>query len=96
MYIQEVVAGEASDFSRMDGGHPVLQPIQISSVRLKDRAVVAPMSRVSTRGDGVPTKNMQRYYAEFGSGEFGLVITEGTYTDPEFSKAYKNQPGIVT
>jgi len=53
------------------------------------------MSRVSTRGDGRPTANMVRYYAEFAAGGFGLVITEGTYTDTAFAQAYPDQPGMV-
>ncbi len=76
--------------------HPILDEFTIKAHRLRNRAVVAPMSRVSTKGDGVPTMNMARYYAEYASGGFGLVITEGTYTDRYFSKAYANQPGIVT
>ena len=93
--ITATAAGKET-FTSTGREHPVLQPIQLGSVQLKNRAVVAPMSRVSTRGDGVPTENMQRYYAEFGSGGFGLIITEGTYTDNEFSQGYENQPGIVT
>ena len=39
---------------------------------------------------------MADYYAEFARGGFGLVITEGTYTDAAYSQGYFNQPGIVT
>ncbi len=76
--------------------HPILDEFTINAHRLRNRAVVAPLSRVSTKGDGVPTMNMARYYTEYASGGFGLVITEGTYTDQYFSQAYANQPGIVT
>jgi 2,4-dienoyl-CoA reductase-like NADH-dependent reductase (Old Yellow Enzyme family) len=40
------------------------------------------------------TDAMVRYYARFAAGEFGLVITEGTYTDQAFSQTYANQPGL--
>lgn len=76
--------------------HPVLSPARIGDLRLRNRAAVAPMSRVSTAGDGVPTAAMAEYYARFAAGGFGLVITEGTYTDERFSQAYPDQPGIVT
>ncbi len=76
--------------------HPILDEFRIKGYRLRNRAVVAPLSRVSATSNGVPTTNMARYYAEYASGGFGLVITEGTYTDRNFSKGYANQPGIVT
>ncbi|WP_280438424.1 NADH:flavin oxidoreductase [Nocardia carnea] len=76
--------------------HPVLSPARIGNLRLRNRAAVAPMSRVSTAGDGVPTAAMAEYYARFAAGGFGLIITEGTYTDERFSQAYPDQPGIVT
>ncbi|MCX0269601.1 NADH:flavin oxidoreductase [Nocardia zapadnayensis] len=76
--------------------HPVLSEVRIGALRLRNRAVVAPMSRVSTAGDGVPTDAMAEYYAEFAAGGFGLITTEGTYIDAEFSQAYPDQPGIVT
>jgi 2,4-dienoyl-CoA reductase-like NADH-dependent reductase (Old Yellow Enzyme family) len=74
----------------------LLQPTLVDDVPLSNRVVVAPMSRVSTAGDGVPTATMAAYYAEYARGGFGLVISEGTYTDHAHSQAYSNQPAIVT
>ncbi|HEX2284975.1 MAG TPA: NADH:flavin oxidoreductase, partial [Mycobacterium sp.] len=62
----------------------------------KNRLAVAPMSRVSAGADGTPTDEMTDYYAEFAQGDFGLVITEGTYTDTTHSQGYLNQPGLAT
>ncbi|GAA2793391.1 NADH:flavin oxidoreductase [Saccharopolyspora taberi] len=76
--------------------HPALNPVRLAGTTIANRAVVAPMSRVSTGGDGVATAEMADYYAEFARGGFGLVITEGTYTDSAHSQAYPDQPGIVT
>lgn len=76
--------------------HPVLSEVRIGALELRNRAVVAPMSRVSTAGDGVPTAAMAEYYARFAVGGFGLITTEGAYIDEEFSQAYPDQPGIVT
>jgi 2,4-dienoyl-CoA reductase-like NADH-dependent reductase (Old Yellow Enzyme family) len=48
--------------------------------RPRNRAAVAPMSRISTRGDGVPTPGMRDYYAQYAHGGFAAVVTEGVYT----------------
>jgi 2,4-dienoyl-CoA reductase-like NADH-dependent reductase (Old Yellow Enzyme family) len=76
--------------------HPALKPFQLGVLALSNRAVVAPMSRVSTKGDGVATEAMATYYARYAKGGFGLIISEGTYTDSHFSQSYPNQPGMVT
>lgn len=76
--------------------HPALQPFDFGPFHLYNRLAVAPMSRVSTAGDGVPTEQMARYYAAFAEGGFGLVVTEGAYPDSDRSQAYWNQPGIAT
>ena len=76
--------------------NPLLEPVRIADVPLRNRVAVAPMSRVSTAGDGVPTDGMAAYYAGFARGGFGLVISEGTYTDHAHSQAYADQPAIVT
>jgi 2,4-dienoyl-CoA reductase-like NADH-dependent reductase (Old Yellow Enzyme family) len=76
--------------------NPLLEPLALAQLSLRNRMVVAPMSRVSTAGDGVPTAAMARYYAEFAEGGFGLIVTEGTYTDHAHSQAYAKQPAIVT
>lgn len=68
----------------------ILETVAVSQLQLKNRAVVAPMTRVSTKGDGVPTKQMETYYRRYAEGGFGLVITEGVYTDRSFSQAYPN------
>jgi 2,4-dienoyl-CoA reductase-like NADH-dependent reductase (Old Yellow Enzyme family) len=76
--------------------HPVLSPYRLGGLDLRNRLAVAPMTRVSATPDGVPTPQMARYYRRFAEGRFGLVITEGTYTDTAWSQGYLNQPGIVT
>lgn len=64
--------------------------------QLRNRFVVAPMSRVSAGVDGVPTANMQTYYEAFALGGFSMIITEGIYTDDIAAQAYPQQPGLVT
>ena len=76
--------------------HPALQSARIGRFELTNRLTVAPMSRVSARADGTPTDEMAEYYAQFARGGFGLVISEGTYTDTAHSQGYLNQPGLAT
>jgi 2,4-dienoyl-CoA reductase-like NADH-dependent reductase (Old Yellow Enzyme family) len=76
--------------------HPALRPAKIGGIELANRFTVAPMSRVSAAADGTPTDEMTDYYAHFAGGGFGLVITEGTYTDTTHSQGYWNQPGLAT
>ena len=67
----------------------------LDGVALANRLVVAPMTRISAAPDGMATDQMAEHYAAFAHGGFGLVITEGTYTDEAFSQGYKDQPGIA-
>ncbi|MGF7038305.1 hypothetical protein [Mucilaginibacter lappiensis] len=63
--------------------------------RLSNRLVVAPLTRRSATLQGVPTPEMTDYYTAFAAGGFGLIITEGTYTDDAHSQTSYNQPGIT-
>lgn len=76
--------------------HPALEPTAIGALTLRNRFAVAPMTRISAESDGTPTAQMSEYYHEFAAGGFGLIITEGTYTDATHSQGYYNQPGLVT
>ncbi|MGO4288180.1 oxidoreductase [Chitinophaga sp. RAB17] len=76
--------------------HPILASFELASQFVKNRAVVAPMSRASATLQGVPTAAMHAYYEKFAAGGFGIIITEGLYTDTVASQAYPHQPGIVT
>lgn len=75
--------------------HIALEEFKLNTSTLKNRAIVAPMSRVSTMGDGIPTVEMADYYKSFAEGGFSVIISEGTYTDRHFAQAYPNQPGIT-
>jgi len=80
----------------MTNTHPALTSVRLGGLKLDNRFAVAPMTRVSATADGAPTDAMAGYYAEFARGGFGLVITEGTYTDTTHSQGYLNQPGLAT
>jgi 2,4-dienoyl-CoA reductase-like NADH-dependent reductase (Old Yellow Enzyme family) len=71
-------------------------PLRVGSgLSLSNRLAVAPMTRVSATADGHATKQMADYYEAFVAGGFGLVITEGVYTDNAYAQGYLFQPGLA-
>ncbi|MEQ9946300.1 NADH:flavin oxidoreductase [Pectobacterium aroidearum] len=72
----------------------LLSPWKLAGLPLRNRLAVAPMTRVSATRDGMPTDVMVRYYERFARGGFGLVLTEGLYTDQAWSQGYPCQPGL--
>jgi 2,4-dienoyl-CoA reductase-like NADH-dependent reductase (Old Yellow Enzyme family) len=71
-------------------------PLRIgAALSLPNRLVVAPMTRVSATADGHATTLMADYYEAFAAGGFGLVITEGIYTDKAYAQGYLFQPGLA-
>lgn len=75
--------------------HPIFEPFQLSTLALKNRILVAPMTQINAKENGVPTKSMLNYYAEYARGGFAAIITEGVYPDDMASRSYNFQPGIV-
>lgn len=67
----------------------------LKNLRLRNRMVLAPMTRTSAEADGRANARMAHYYAKFAQGEFGLLITEGTYPDEAFGQGYSHQPGMA-
>ena len=76
--------------------HPALSARRIGAVELSNKLAVAPMTRVSATSDGLATTDMRDYYVAFARGGFGLILTEGIYTDTTHSQGYLNQPGLAT
>ncbi|MDQ1923384.1 NADH:flavin oxidoreductase [Massilia pseudoviolaceinigra] len=72
----------------------LFEALAIGRMALRNRLAVAPMTRVSATDSGCATGRMARYYGAFAEGGFGLVITEGIYTDKAYSQGYWNQPGL--
>jgi 2,4-dienoyl-CoA reductase-like NADH-dependent reductase (Old Yellow Enzyme family) len=73
----------------------ILNTFDIGHLKLKNRLAVAPMTRISATEHGSASQTMARYYERFAEGGFGLVITEGIYTDQTFAQGYPFQPGIT-
>jgi N-ethylmaleimide reductase len=68
----------------------LFDPFQAQSLRLKNRAVMSPMTRNRALGN-VPNALMAQYYAQRASA--GLIITEGTSPAPN-GLGYPRIPGL--
>lgn len=77
--------------------HNVLaEATTLGSVTLRNRTVLAPMTRVTALHDGTLTQRNVDYYRTFAQGGFAALITESVFIDDTYSPGYKNQPGLVT
>jgi len=72
---------------------PVLQPVRIGDFALKNRIVMAPLTRSRSSDDGIPPDFAVDYYAQ--RADAGLVITEATNISPQ-AVGYALTPGIWT
>ena len=70
----------------------LLKPIVIGSIHLKNRIILAPLTRSRAVGEGrIPNDLMVDYYTQRASA--GLILTEATSVDP-MGVGYANTPGI--
>lgn len=68
----------------------LFRPFRLGPMELKNRIVMAPMTR-SFAPDGVPGRKNADYYAKRAAGNVGLILSEGTVIDRPVSR---NDPGI--
>ncbi|WP_296148458.1 NADH:flavin oxidoreductase [uncultured Flavobacterium sp.] len=66
-------------------------PFQLKSLDLKNRIVMAPMTR-SFSPNGIPTDLVASYYEKRAQGEVGLILSEGTVIDRPSSSNDGNIP----
>lgn len=71
----------------------LFQPVTIGALELKNRIVMAPMTRSRADRDGVQPAYAVTYYAQRASA--GLIITEGTQPSDD-GQGYGRTPGIST
>lgn len=62
--------------------HPLAQPQRLGALTLRNRIVMAPMTRECAPG-GVPTEAMAEYYGRRAEGGTGLIVTEGAAPNEE-------------
>ena len=71
----------------------LFQPFSVKSLTLKNKTVMAPMTRAFSPNN-VPTKEVAAYYRRRAEGNVGLIITEGTFISHKAANGYENVPAI--
>lgn len=69
----------------------LFKPFRIKSLELKNRFVMAPMTRSFSPG-GVPTDDVAAYYKRRAAGQVGLILSEGTVINRPTSSNDPNVP----
>ncbi|MQW91906.1 alkene reductase [Acinetobacter wanghuae] len=68
-------------------------PLKLGALALKNRVIMAPLTRSRATAERVPTAIMAEYYAQRASS--GLIISEATVISEE-ANGYRNTPGLFT
>ncbi|MFG1427717.1 alkene reductase [Roseixanthobacter glucoisosaccharinicivorans] len=72
----------------------LFEPARLGAIEIKNRVVMAPMTRGRAENDGlIPTPLMAEYYAQ--RAEAGLIISEATWPSAD-SVSFLNVPGLFT
>jgi N-ethylmaleimide reductase len=70
----------------------LLAPIEVGNLKLRNRIIMAPMTRSRALGN-LPNLLMAQYYKQRSSA--GLIVTEGTAPSPD-GLGYCRIPGIYS
>ncbi|MDX2289414.1 MAG: alkene reductase [Hyphomicrobiaceae bacterium] len=79
--------------SEMTGASDLLTPTRLGAIDLKNRVVMAPLTRSRASSLAVPSELAARYYAQRAGS--GLIITEATQVSFE-AMGYPRTPGLHT
>ena len=71
--------------------HNLIKPIQVGTLNLPNRIVMAPLTRCRASAGRVPNALMAEYYAQRASA--GLILSEATSVSPQ-GVGYPDTPGI--
>jgi N-ethylmaleimide reductase len=71
--------------------HPLFEPAELGSLKLRNAIVMAPMTRNRAVAGDVPSELAVRYYGARAAA--GLIVTEGTQPSPH-GKGYCRTPGM--
>jgi 2,4-dienoyl-CoA reductase-like NADH-dependent reductase (Old Yellow Enzyme family) len=80
-----LTAGTAASVG--SGRHALFEPATLGSLRLRNRFVMAPMTRKRSP-DGIPGADVARYYQRRGRGEVGLIFSEGAFIEHPSAHAH--------
>lgn len=70
----------------------LFQTLKVGTLTLRNRLVLAPMTRHRATDDGIPTEQSVLYYRQRASA--GLLVSEGTYPS-DMGKGYLFIPGLT-
>jgi N-ethylmaleimide reductase len=77
-----------------NSGTLLLQPFLLGDVELRNRVVMAPLTRTrATLPGAIPNQLMREYYAQRASA--GLIISEGTFVSDQ-ARGWFGAPGVYT
>lgn len=71
----------------------LFSPLQLGTLELPNRLVMAPLTRIRAGRSGVPGPLMAEHYGQRAS--LGLIVSEGTYPS-HAGQGFIGQPGLVT
>jgi N-ethylmaleimide reductase len=71
----------------------LLEPFRLQDLELRNRVVMAPLTRSRSGPDRVPNATMAEYYAQRSSA--GLIVSEATTISPQ-ANGWLESPGIYT
>jgi N-ethylmaleimide reductase len=71
----------------------LLSPLELKDLTLKNRVVMAPLTRARAGADRIPNTLMAEYYAQRAGA--GLIISEATTISPQ-ANGWQHSPGIYT
>ncbi len=69
---------------------PLFRPFRLGNLELKNRIVMAPMTR-SRAIDGIPGENVAAYYRRRAENDVGLILSEGAVIE---RPAARNEPDV--
>ena len=75
----------------MSNENPLFDSVDLGKLTLKNRIVMAPMTRTFSPGN-VPNDKVLAYYERRAEHEVGLIITEGTPVGHKAANGYPNVP----
>ena len=71
----------------------LFKPYKLKELSLRNRIVMAPMTRSQSPG-GIPTEKVASYYERRAKGQVGLIITEGIEVSHIASSGYPDVPRL--
>ena len=88
--------GFVGRWDRAVGSRKAFSPFKLKYLTLRNRLGVAPMTRMSSPGDGVPRQDVLEFLVRRARNGAAVVYTEGIVTDYESAQGYPRQARLLT